>query len=233
MIQSNGEIEHMRNALKSDLLIERSTTRVDRVAQLNLSLHLKEARRALTFLALFIATIAPAGEGALADLPIVELESTCVNEPQPSGLSFSLDAQRRAHLFYFTPLNDLTHMMISELNGALQVDRQVVTQYLFGPPSLVHTRSVQTSFGVASCYTDIRGIPSGVHVYEVTSEGVISTVAIESTSMSRCDITSDGELLWVSAVVDGELKVARGAAQRDAEGAGGSGADSQVIGSAD
>lgn len=149
----------------------------------------------------------------------VELTQSCINETQPIGLSMAVDAQRRTHIFYFTPLNDLVHSTISELTGQLDSEREVIDNFT---PSPAHTRSTSTSRGVASCYADLRAEGGGVVVYETTSQGPLTSLAIPTLSESRCDITVEGESLWVSAVVNGALIVARGEAQKDL--------DNQLIG---
>ena len=113
---------------------------------------------------------------SLAQLTPVELERHCIEEAQPQGLSVAVDAQRQAHLFFFSAFNELIHITISELSGELTSQRETLKSFNSASPVLAHTRSTRTAQGAATCYMDPD--QQGIVVHEQQNDQTQSSLAI-------------------------------------------------------
>ncbi len=162
-------------------------------------------------LAMILCSLCLMSLPAQAELNPVALERDCIEEAQPQGLSVALDAQRRAHLFFFSNFNELIHLTISELTGEINTEREVLTSFNTSDSVLKHSRSTRLQQGIATCYMD--PVQQGIVVYEKQGEHSQTSLALSTISPSYCDIISENDVLWLSAVSSGELIVARGDAQ--------------------
>ena len=135
----------------------------------------------------------------------VALERQCIPEGQPRGLSLVVDDQRVAHMVYFTSLGQLAYLRLSDLEAGFQSQRLVLD---FLTPEPAHTRMTLTDQGIAFCYYDPR--IESVIVIEQSGETLTASIVIDTPNATYCDITSDGQKLWLSAVIGGQLNVAEG-----------------------